>query len=760
MSRHPHLHPLAAAIVAAFLAAGAASSWAKSSGVSGVVMGVGGKVYAHAKVCVDLNGNSRCDRNEPWVFSDKDGKFKLIANGAIVAEIGKGASLVDPTAHTKVAVTRALVFRSPKGVDAESVDVGPLSTELQAIIDASRGGSVSVPTSKRNANCGRVLGLSDAGSPDWKDTDPGTGSTRLTIADPPRATLVAEQESVIDRIASAVADTGKKEDLAAALASRLDLDRIANVVVIYAENRSFNNLFANFPGATGVPLPRDAKKKGIAAGYAPQKDRDGTLLAKLPPAWGGLTAAGQPVTVTQAQTTNVLPNAPFQIDAAAPAWGGPALANTIVTRDLYHRFYENQMQIDGGLNDKFAAWGDSGAVVMGYFDGSRTAMWKIARDYTLADRFFQGAFGGSYLNHQYLICACLPEYPDADKSPAHPSIAVLRTDADGKFTPDLALADNSPASALAGPPVFKKSGNLTPKNYLGDGTFHSVNTMQPPYQPSYNPPTPDDTAGLYATPLEPTTLPPQTLATIGDMLDTKKVGWTWYSGGWNAAVADRTKVYEATSGNFQSHHQPFNYYANLDPKTHAADRVAHLKDYTDLVADAGRQAAAGGVLQADRQEQRAPRLRQPGRGRRAHRRPHRQAAGQPAVGAHAGGRHVRRERRPVGRGGAAQGRPRGAGHAHPGGDHLAVRQARLRRPHAVRHRLHRALHHAPLVAAGAAGAQAARHVAGGQRPGADGRPDRGARAARALTRRCDDAGARAGLLGGALLAAAAAALAV
>ena len=570
MSRHPHLHPLAAAIVAAFFAAGAAPAWAKPSGVSGVVRGVNGKVYAHAKVCIDRNGNARCDGNEPWVFSDKDGKFKLIANGAVVAEIGKGASLVDPTAHTKVAVTRALVFRSPKGVDADSVDVGPLSTELQAIIDASGGDTTPAAADEQSR---KRLGLTDPVS----DNIP---------SDTARAVLVPEQESVIDRIAAAVADTGKKDDLAAALAARLDLDRIANVVVIYAENRSFNNLFANFPGATGVALPRDAKKKGIASGYAPQKDRDGTLLAKLPPAWGGLTAAGQPVTVTQAQTTNVLPNAPFQIDAATPAWGGPALANTIVTRDLYHRFYENQMQIDGGLNDKFAAWGDSGAVVMGYFDGSRTAMWKIARDYTLADRFFQGAFGGSYLNHQYLICACLPEYPDADKSPAHPSIAVLRTDADGKFTPDLALADNSPASALAGPPVFKKSGNLTPKNYLGDGTFHSVNTMQPPYQPSYNPPTPDDTAGLYATPLEPTTLPPQTLATIGDMLDTKKVGWAWYSGGWNAAVADRTKVYEATSGNFQSHHQPFNYYANFDPKTHAAERAAHLKDYDDLVADA------------------------------------------------------------------------------------------------------------------------------------------------------------------------------
>ena len=39
-------------------------------------MGVDGKVYAHARVCVDRNGNARCDANESTVFSDKDGKFK------------------------------------------------------------------------------------------------------------------------------------------------------------------------------------------------------------------------------------------------------------------------------------------------------------------------------------------------------------------------------------------------------------------------------------------------------------------------------------------------------------------------------------------------------------------------------------------------------------------------------------------------------------------------------------------------------------
>jgi acid phosphatase len=46
----------------------------------------------------------------------------------------------------------------------------------------------------------------------------------------------------------------------------------------------------------------------------------------------------------------------------------------------------------------------------------------------------------------------------------------------------------------------------------------------------------------------------------------------------------------ATAGgdpDFQAHHQPFNYYGNFDPLAHAEYRAAHLKDYSDLLADIG-----------------------------------------------------------------------------------------------------------------------------------------------------------------------------
>jgi acid phosphatase len=174
---------------------------------------------------------------------------------------------------------------------------------------------------------------------------------------------------------------------------------------------------------------------------------------------------------------------------------------------------------------------------------------------------------------------------------------VLEKDAAGHYLPRLKTAPASPASALDGPPTFAKSGNLTPAGYFGDDKFYAVNTMQPPYQPSGNPPGPGDSGDLYADPASATTLPPQAAPTIGDRLSAKNVRWIWYAGAWDAALKDgreppgnvRRVIYApqtpAGSPDFQPHHQPFNYYAAFDPAVKAAQRAEHLKDYADLVAD-------------------------------------------------------------------------------------------------------------------------------------------------------------------------------
>jgi acid phosphatase len=389
--------------------------------------------------------------------------------------------------------------------------------------------------------------------------------------------------------------TGPKQD-ATTQALRAQVDTI---VVIYAENRSFDNLFGRFPGAEGLQEVIDAGGKPLP-GYVPQRDRDGSVLSVLPQTWGGVTAAGGQPVVTQAESAN-LPNAPFSVESAFSASSGVVLSTSTVTRDLYHRFFEHQMEIDGGSNDGFAAWSDAGGLALGHYDYSDSRLARLARQYTLADHFFHGAFGSSFLNHQYLICACAPEYPNADAPPtgAKPSISIVDRDRNGGYTARLATAPRSPASALDGPPVYVLSGNLTPRDYFGDGTYRAVNTMQPAYQPSGNPP-----AGrsgdelLYSTPGAGTTLPPQTQTTIGDQLDAAHVGWKWYAGSWNAAVVDgtrpanaaRTVIYAPTTArgapNFQAHHAPFNYYAAMDPVAHAAERAAHLQDYPDLLADA------------------------------------------------------------------------------------------------------------------------------------------------------------------------------
>jgi acid phosphatase len=371
--------------------------------------------------------------------------------------------------------------------------------------------------------------------------------------------------------------------------------KVSTIVVIYAENRAFDDLYGNFPGAEGLARVVDRDGRPLPA-YVPQRDRDGTVLPTLPQTWGGVTASGYVPVVTQAESAG-LPNAPFSVEHAFAARSGVTLTTSVVTRDLAHRFFEHQMQIDGGKNDGYAAWTDAGGLTMGHYDYSGSALFAVARRYVLADHFFQGAFGGSFLNHQYLICACAPEYPSADTTAAKPSIAILDTDAAGHYLPRLKLAAGSPGSALDGPPKFAKSGNITPANYFGDGKFYAVNTMQPAYQPSGNAPAAADAAGLYADPAKQTTLPPQTAPTIGDRLNEKHVSWTWYSGAWDAALADgrepagkeRRVIYApetpAGSPDFQPHHQPFNYYADFDPATKSAERAAHLKDYDGLVAD-------------------------------------------------------------------------------------------------------------------------------------------------------------------------------
>ncbi|CAN2532771.1 Phospholipase+C+1 [Methylocapsa aurea] len=314
---------------------------------------------------------------------------------------------------------------------------------------------------------------------------------------------------------------------------------IGHIVVIYTENRSFDNVFGLYPGAEGL---------GIGADRFAQIDVDGKPFGELPPIRGEKGVDGR--------FPAVLPNAPFPIDAFLP--------NAEKTPDLTHDFFQEKEQINGGKMDRFAAVSGAGGLVMGYCDGRSLAQWRLAEEFTLADHFFHGAFGGSFVNHMFLVCACTPMFPAA------PPSLIAEVD---ETTGLLARAADSPSSARLGAPRYRKPGPVTSDGY-------AVSTLQPPTPLS----------SLDAATPPGFGLPPQTLPTIGDRLSETGVSWAWYAGGWNEMRAGRIRQ-RAAPEFFQTHHQPFLYFANFADGTQARER--HLKDADDFFA-----AAEAGTLPA------------------------------------------------------------------------------------------------------------------------------------------------------------------
>jgi len=288
------------------------------------------------------------------------------------------------------------------------------------------------------------------------------------------------------------------------------LRRIGHIVVIFEENRSFDNLFGLFPGANGVAQ---------AGAAAKQTGADGAAYAMLP----AVKNTNMRPAAIDMRFPAELPNAPFEIGRYVPP--------NVVTGDLVHRFYQEQAQINGGRMDRFAALSDAGGLVMGYYDLSGTQSWKLAREFTLADNTFHSAFGGSFLNHSFLVCAQAFEWKDA------PGQIRAQVDADGRMVRD---------------------GQVTPDGF-------AVNTSR-----SIQLHAPSDT--------NPELLvPPQDMPHIGDRLEAAGVDWRWYSGGYDNAVAGKPDPL------FQFHHQPMAFFRNLAPGT--PGQQAHLKDLKDLYAD-------------------------------------------------------------------------------------------------------------------------------------------------------------------------------
>src|SRR5919108_1214827 len=294
------------------------------------------------------------------------------------------------------------------------------------------------------------------------------------------------------------------------------LHQINYVIVIYQENHSFDNYFGTFPGADGI---------ANAGATTTQVDKQGRPYRTLPQPLATPRVIGgqEEPRLPDPRFPADLPNRPFLFNQFVPP--------SEQTANLIHTFYRNQYQINSGKMDQFVAWTDAGGMVMGYWDLSGLPLYKLAQEYTLADRFFQAAFGGSFLNHQWLICACTPTFTDAPQE-----LRAIPFPDDSDHLQDRAV---------------------TPDGYVVNTAF-SVNHPRPSHAKADH------------------LVPNQTSPTIGERLSAAGVSWAWYSGGWNDALAGRPHE------RFQFHHQPFVYFAAYADGTVA--KAQHLKDEAEFLA--------------------------------------------------------------------------------------------------------------------------------------------------------------------------------
>ena len=379
------------------------------------------------------------------------------------------------------------------------------------------------------------------------------------------------------------------------------LQKIRHFVVIYEENHSFDNLYGGWERVDGLDNADPAHTTQVSQAGSPYQ----CLLQN------DVNLTSPPLTpdCTSTEPASHFSNAPFQIDdyiapedTTCPAPGVSAPNGVLkgsglpggCTRDLVHRFYQEQYQLDGGKQDRYVTGSDAVGLTMGTYDTRALPIYEYLHgrhhpDYAISDRFFQASFGGSFLNHQWLVAAATPTFygavTDGGANDLHSQV-----DANGMpntyplYTPIGTVKD----AALTVPCASTHPAGLA----CGDS---AVNTIQPPYQP-YAPGTAVEKR-----------LPPQTGATIGDRLSEKGVDWAWYSGGWSNANGDQqapgwtngtgtTCTDPETAANavfpncpnklFQYHHQPLNYYASFAPGTSARRR--HLRDEEEFEGLAAR----------------------------------------------------------------------------------------------------------------------------------------------------------------------------
>jgi len=356
-----------------------------------------------------------------------------------------------------------------------------------------------------------------------------------------------------------------------------------HLVVIYEENHSFDNLYGQWGSVNGQSVNGSQSVTQVAqdgTAYGCLLQNDVNLTSPSPLATTCTDAAHGVAASAFGNHTFTIDDYIKPTDTTCPSPGVFAPHGVLngtglpggCTADLVHRFYQHQYQIDGGKSDRYVTGSDAIGLTMGQYATKQLPIYQYlhstgAPNYVLADDFFQGAFGGSFLNHQWLISARAP----------------LDTSGGALGGKNSVVDSNGMPNSYPAYPLYKATGpvvdgQLTEKcsdpavnDFVAACGNFAVNTVQPSSAPF---------GGGAKIPL----IDDATYPNIGDRMSAAGISWNWYSGGWDDAAAGHPGPL------FQFHHQPFNYFAAYAPGQ--PGRV-HLQDETKFIS-----AAQNGTLPA------------------------------------------------------------------------------------------------------------------------------------------------------------------
>jgi phospholipase C len=321
---------------------------------------------------------------------------------------------------------------------------------------------------------------------------------------------------------------------------------IKHVVIIFGENISFDHYFGTYPNAAN--LPGQPQFTPVAGTPVPNNYvSNPSLLTQNP----NLATNGTANSQNGANAAN-----PFRLDRAQA-----------LTASQDHNYSDEQKAFDGGKMDLFPlnvgtpdnttqsavtgapAIASTKSLTMGYYDGNTvTAMWNYAQHYAMNDHSFSTTFG--------------PSTPGAINLVSGQTNGVVNT--------------VNPGSAV----IPDGNGGLTD---IGDA---------------------DPTGDICSSTTSSISLSGKN---IGDLLNTAKLTWGWFEGGFDLTITNpngttgcgrsTVSAITGTQTDYSPHHQPFQYYAStINPNhtrpssvaaigtTDAANHQYDIHDFTDALA--------------------------------------------------------------------------------------------------------------------------------------------------------------------------------